>query len=231
MQVSDGDFNIWDRLNENLTYIKEYINQNLNQNTNLDIGFSKTDLTQMGEQSGAISKINKSISSSASISKEFIINNKQQILSFLSKLLGISVSAVVSYFFFKWLIKTLDPTNEDKVYSKQRADRIMNQIGIKNLDLNEYELCIASNIVLPHNIDCSWQDIGGLEHVISDLRETVIYPLKNFETSFSDALNNPNQTASNIIIRRSRLIQPPKGVLLFGVSLEKVNLTLALVIM
>ena len=174
----------------------------------------------MGEQSGAISKINKSISSSASISKEFIINNKQQILSFLSKLLGISVSAVVSYFFFKWLIKTRDPTNEDKVYSKQRADRIMSQIGIKNLDLNEYELCIASNIVLPHNIDCSWQDIGGLEHVINDLRETVIYPLKNFETSF--------ETASNIIIRRSRLIQPPKGVLLFGVSLEKVNLTLAL---
>jgi ATP-dependent 26S proteasome regulatory subunit len=209
MQESHSDFNIWERLNENLVYIKDYINQNLNKENSYNIGFSNSDLSPITDSSVVVSR-----------SKEFIINNKKQILSFLSKLLGLSVSALVTYFLFKWLIKTLDPTNEDKVSSKQRADRIMKQVGIKNLDLNDYELCIASNIVLPHNIDCSWEDIGGLEHIINDLRETVIYPLKNFETSFTSGLDSSNQTANNIITRRSRLIQPPKGVLLFGVSFK-----------
>ena len=150
--------------------------------------------------------------------RSFVQTNKQTILKMLSALFGLSASALASYFLMKMLIKNLDPTSEEKVNSKARAEKIMKLIGLNNLELNDYELCIASNIILPQNIDCSWQDIGGLEHIINDLRETVIYPLKDFET-ITDA--NPSSSNSilireNIINKRSRLIQPPKGVLLFG---------------
>ena len=162
------------------------------------------------ENNGVVSNATASL-------KEFLQANKRTILLMLRGLLGFSLSALASYYLMKLLIKNLDPTNEEKVSSKARADKIMKLIGLKNLELNDYELHIASNIILPNNIDCSWQEIGGLENIISDLRETVIYPLKNFDTT------NDNNTASsnaiirdNIINKRSRLVQPPKGVLLFG---------------
>lgn len=159
--------------------------------------------------------ISKSLSGSVGISKEFIQNNRKQIVFILSRLLGLTFSAAISYFLFKWLMKNLDPTNADKLSAKTRAEKILKEIGLnKNIDLNEYELCIASNIVLPTSIECSWQDIGGLENIINDLRETVIYPLKNFETELSVNVTNLNK--QQIISKRSRLIQPPKGVLLFG---------------
>ena len=178
----------------------------------------------MFDQEESYGVVSKGVSASAVPIREFFKQNKRALLVLLSRLLGLTVSGVASYFMFKWLIKSLDPTNEEKVSSKQRADKIMKLIGLSNLELNDYELCIASNIILPHNIDCSWQDIGGLEDIISDLRETVIYPLKNFDTSTrSSAENNalPSTSSSamlrdTLISKRSRLIQPPKGVLLFG---------------
>lgn len=45
----------------------------------------------------------------------------------------------------------------------------------------------------------NWKDIAGLDHLIKELRETVILPIQKREL-FAD----------------SRLTQPPKGVLLHG---------------
>ena len=59
--------------------------------------------------------------------------------------------------------------------------------------------------------------IFRLFHLIDDLRETVIYPLKDFE-SYSNLTSN---SISNLLQNRSKLVQPPKGVLLYGVS-EKI---------
>jgi SpoVK/Ycf46/Vps4 family AAA+-type ATPase len=148
-------------------------------------------------------------------SKHFIANNQKQILSLLGKLLGLSISAATAYFLTKWLLKSLDPTSEDKLVATKRAERILKQLGLTNVELNEYELLIASNIIMPENIDCSWQDIGGLEHLIDDLRETVIYPLKDFDAYYNRSSVN---SVNSLINKRSRLIQPPKGVLLFGVN-------------
>jgi SpoVK/Ycf46/Vps4 family AAA+-type ATPase len=146
-------------------------------------------------------------------SKHFVANNKKEILSVVAKLLGLGLSALTTYFLLKWLMKSLDPTNEDKVAAQARAERILKQIGMSNIELNEYELFIAANIVMPHQIDCSWSDIGGLEHLIDDLRETVIYPLKDFDAYYGMS----SDSVTSVINKRSRLIQPPKGVLLFGV--------------
>lgn len=143
--------------------------------------------------------------------KNFIANNKPALTSLLGRLIGISITSAMSYFLFKYLIETMknmDPTNNEKLGAIAKAETIMKELGVSNLELNEYELCIASNLVLPKNIECSWQDIGGLEHIIEDLKETVIYPLKNFNTS-NTGIKNSLATA-NAIGRRSKLIQPPK---------------------
>ena len=160
-------------------------------------------------------KLKYVFSNSAKATNELIANNRHQIASLLSKLVGLTLGATMTYFLFKWLMKNLDPTNNDKLGAIARAEKIMKELGCKNLELNEYELCIASNIVVPKNIDCSWQDIGGIDHIIDDLRETVIYPLKYFNTAPS-SLRNDSASTSNVINKRSKLIQPPKGVLLFG---------------
>lgn len=64
--------------------------------------------------------------------------------------------------------------------------------------MNEYELCIASNLVDPDSIPICWDDIGGLDDVIQDLKDTVILP---FRLDLG---------------KQSSLAQPPKGVLLYG---------------
>lgn len=88
------------------------------------------------------------------------------------------------------------------------------KVDPKIQELNEYELVIASNIILPSQIDCSWEDIGGLDHIADELRETVIYPLRNFD--IGKGKDPSSYTAVAYTTKRSRLVQPPKGVLLFG---------------
>ena len=159
---------------------------------------------------GGSSSIGGPESTAVVITQKFFNENKKQILNILSRLLGLTVSATVTYFLFKWLMKQMDPTNSDKLAAKSRADRILKEIGLKNIELNEYELVIASNLIMPNNIDVSWEDIGGLEHIISDLRETVIYPLKRV----SPVPSSPAGVRDTS--KRSRLIKPPTGVLFFG---------------
>lgn len=55
-------------------------------------------------------------------------------------------------------------------------------------------MMIASHLITPGEIDVCWTDIGGLEHVLEDITETVIFPIQQ-----SDILGN------------SRLARPPKG--------------------
>ena len=94
----------------------------------------------------------------------------------------------------------MDPTAKEKRKAKEKTELIMKKLGLKNSILNEYEELIAINIILPQDIESSWSDIGGLDHLVSDLRETVIYPLKNNISKYT----------------RSKLVQAPKGMLLFG---------------
>ena len=49
--------------------------------------------------------------------KDVIANNRPEIASLISRLIGISFGATVSYFLFRYLIKHLDPSNSDKLGS------------------------------------------------------------------------------------------------------------------
>lgn len=54
--------------------------------------------------------------------------------------------------------------------------------------LTEYEIVIASHLVVPSEIQISWQNIAGLEGVIQELKETVILPIKRKDLFSSSQL-------------------------------------------
>lgn len=70
----------------------------------------------------------------------------------------------------------------------------------KEITLNTYEQSIASEVVHPSDIPVSFSDIGGLDAIISDLQDTVIYPL----------------TLPHLYSHSSHLLSAPTGVLLYG---------------
>nr|KAG5702777.1 hypothetical protein BaRGS_003651 [Batillaria attramentaria] len=97
----------------------------------------------------------------------------------ISTVLGLAASFTITYFGVRWLVNAMDPTRKEKEEAQKR--------------LSEYELCIASNLVDPVSMEISWQDIGGLEDVIRDIKETVILPFQKAH-----------------LFRHSSLLQPPK---------------------
>lgn len=75
--------------------------------------------------------------------------------------------------------------------------KLLNRIKSQNKKLNQYEELIATEVIFPEDIDATFSDIGGLDNVINNLRETVLLPLCH--AAFF-----------------SRQLSPPKGVLLYG---------------
>ncbi|CAK9436245.1 uncharacterized protein LODBEIA_P08030 [Lodderomyces beijingensis] len=71
---------------------------------------------------------------------------------------------------------------------------------LKNLSLNQYEKSLLSSLVTPEEISVTFEDIGGLQDIIDELREAVILPL----------------TDPELFAAHSHLIRSPKGVLFYG---------------
>ncbi|KAJ8712570.1 hypothetical protein PYW07_005412 [Mythimna separata] len=113
--------------------------------------------------------------------------------------------SAVTYFSIKWLVNQIDPTSKSRKKAEERAREQLRKAGLGSkhslaLDkLTDHEMIIASQLVVPDEINVNWKDIAGLDHLIQELRETVILPIQKREL-FAD----------------SRLTQPPKGVLLHG---------------
>ncbi|KAL5482374.1 MSP1 [Sanghuangporus weigelae] len=107
-------------------------------------------------------------------------------------------SQVAAYYTVKWLMESIGPGGERKT-AKAKNDNLK-RLGHKDLKLNEYEEAIASEVIHPDDIDVRFSDIGGLDNIISSLRESVIYPLV-YPSLFSSS---------------SSLLSAPKGVLLYG---------------
>ncbi|XP_034834879.1 outer mitochondrial transmembrane helix translocase-like isoform X2 [Maniola hyperantus] len=113
--------------------------------------------------------------------------------------------SAVTYFSIKWLVNQIDPTSKSRKKAEERAREQLRKAGLGGkhsvvLDkLTDHEMIIASQLVVPEEINVNWKDIAGLDQLIKELRETVILPIQKREL-FAD----------------SRLTQPPKGVLLHG---------------
>ncbi|KAK9488572.1 P-loop containing nucleoside triphosphate hydrolase protein [Lipomyces starkeyi] len=113
------------------------------------------------------------------------------------------VATVISGFFIdRTLRHLLGPTANAKAPAAQDAvRRFKARKPDVDLDhLNEHELLIMAEVIAPEDINVSFEDIGGLEGIISDLRESVLYPL----------------TMPSFFTQNSPLLQAPTGVLLYG---------------
>nr|CAB3224003.1 ATPase family AAA domain-containing protein 1-like [Phallusia mammillata] len=114
-------------------------------------------------------------------------------------------TGAAGYFLYKYvdkLINIVDPTKKQKKASEEKAQELLKQLGkgnIKDLKLTEYELNIASQLIIPKDIPVSWRHIGGLNDIIEQIKETIILPFHRRD-----------------IFKQCKLFMPPKGILLYG---------------
>ncbi|KAI9475536.1 MAG: P-loop containing nucleoside triphosphate hydrolase protein [Benjaminiella poitrasii] len=111
-----------------------------------------------------------------------------------------ALSQVAVYFAFKFVIGSLDPTKTQRKEAKAKSNRILGKLGVKDLKLSEYEQIIAAEVIHSDEINVNFKQIGGLDPIIQDLRESVIYPL----------------CYPNLFTSTSGLLGAPRGVLLYG---------------
>lgn len=123
---------------------------------------------------------------------------KSEIANATLKLLFVSA---FSYFSLKFMMNALDPTKKQKLEAQKRAQAIFDRLDLTKikLSLNEHELVVASQLIDPNSISISWNQIGGLDGVIDDIKSDIILPLKVPEI----LANSPNY-------------KPPTGVLFHG---------------
>ncbi|OQE16674.1 hypothetical protein PENSTE_c023G09309 [Penicillium steckii] len=144
----------------------------------------------------------------------------QQFLQEMFMVAGTSASA---YFLIRYLLSRLDfdPESQKKEDQKKKSAAILRRLdagdesddegtrkgdGKRNkpkraeLTLNQYEQAVAMDVVAPEDIAVSFEDIGGLDHIIKELKQSVIYPL----------------TMPHLYASTSSLLTAPSGVLLYG---------------
>ncbi|OMJ07164.1 Protein MSP1 [Smittium culicis] len=110
------------------------------------------------------------------------------------------LTQVVVYYGFKYVLGKLDPESADKNDVKNNSKHILNRLNLKNIKLNQYEKIIMNEVIIPENINVSFKDIGGLDDVVNDLKESIIYPILHPKLFHSE----------------NGLLGSPKGILLYG---------------
>ncbi|KAJ5604933.1 hypothetical protein N7510_010087 [Penicillium lagena] len=144
---------------------------------------------------------------------------------FLQELVMIAGTSASAYFLIRYLLSRVDfdPESQKKEEQKRKSAAILRRLdggdesdgdsprrgGTKRggrrqrrgeLSLTQYEHAIAMDVVAPEDIAVSFEDIGGLDDIIDELKESVIYPL----------------TMPHLYTSTSSLLTAPSGVLLYG---------------
>ena len=123
-----------------------------------------------------------------------------------------ALQPIVTYLLFKTVIARYTGEKPTDKELKSRLEGILEDRAQDNDDedskqrmrqgftLNTYEQQIAGEVIHPDEIPVSFSDIGGLESIIAELQESVIYPL----------------TLPHLYAQASPLTAAPSGVLLYG---------------
>jgi len=123
--------------------------------------------------------------------------SKGEVLSLIVRLAALTT---VSYYTMKLLMDAIDPTRKQKLAAQKRAEKLLKSLGIEpDVQLTEYEMSIASQLVDPSTIKVNFEDVAGQADLVSELRQTVILPLQRRH-----------------LFAGSELMAAPKGVLLHG---------------
>ncbi|KAI9933467.1 hypothetical protein ASPWEDRAFT_53239 [Aspergillus wentii DTO 134E9] len=143
---------------------------------------------------------------------------------FLQELVMVAGTSASAYFLIRYLLSRLDfdPESQKKEEQKRKSAAILRKLdgteesdddsprrggkrgrkGPRKADLvlNQYEQSIAMDVVAAEDIPVSFENIGGLNDIIEELKESVIYPL----------------TMPHLYSSTSSLLTAPSGVLLYG---------------
>ncbi|CAL3969919.1 hypothetical protein PZA11_007532 [Diplocarpon coronariae] len=144
----------------------------------------------------------------------------------IQDLILILVSSTAMYYVAKSIVATLplgnDPEKEQHDQARVRAAANLRRLDKtrraedseeeghatdgsrrprkEDFELDQYESQIAMEVVAPEDIPVGFDDIGGLDDIIEELKESVIYPL----------------TMPHLYSQSSSLLAAPSGVLLYG---------------
>ncbi|EOR00364.1 hypothetical protein J056_000902 [Wallemia ichthyophaga EXF-994] len=129
------------------------------------------------------------------------MSNRRDVGKIAVDLMAFAAGQAVIFYTLRYLLNSNDPLKSKRQGTKSKSTQILERLGRNNVTLNEYEEVIACEIVLPEEISTTFDDIGGLQHIVSNLKENVIYPLK-LPGLFTGGSKN--------------LLSPPRGVLLYG---------------
>jgi len=116
---------------------------------------------------------------------------------FAINLLSLIATPIALYYAASWLFDALDPLKSRNDAAKKQSARAIQRLqksvkdaNIRLKDITEHETVIMSEVITPEELNVKFEgssviaiqeliksDIGGLEDIISSVKETVIYPL------------------------------------------------------
>jgi SpoVK/Ycf46/Vps4 family AAA+-type ATPase len=130
--------------------------------------------------------------------------NRQEAFKLISECVLLSTASFSVYYLLSTFLGDPSHRNNDE---KDRTAKHLATLKNKSPELRKvlsslsnYEKILLAYLIPPTDIDISFNDIGGLEDVVSDLRESVILPLVYPE----------------LFTQYGSLLAAPKGVLLYG---------------
>ncbi|XBW36761.1 hypothetical protein QEN19_002338 [Hanseniaspora menglaensis] len=107
--------------------------------------------------------------------------------------------------------------------SQKKSDHNVKRILSKRPDLygqlkglNSYEKKVLADVLIAEEINVRFKDVGGLDDIIEDLKETVIYPLVNRSNEQKNDDEESDEEDQMAHLYESGLLEAPKGVLLYG---------------
>jgi len=120
----------------------------------------------------------------------------------LSDLTLLAISQIFLFYGVRYILARADPSRQSKDQLLKKSRKVMKSLGVdrKALELDDHEAMLIGEVVQPDEIDVGFSDVGGLDPIINDLKESVIFPLC-YPSSFKSSAG---------------LFGSPKGVLLYG---------------
>ncbi|KAF1757907.1 hypothetical protein GCK72_014364 [Caenorhabditis remanei] len=120
-----------------------------------------------------------------------------------NELIGVAIrvvaAAAVSFLSVRYLVKYLDPNYSVNQDCKKKVATLFRELGIdREIELSEHEVRIATQFVGGEDVGAEWDEIGGCEELVAELKDRIILPLRFAAQS------------------GSHLLSPPRGILLYG---------------
>merc|ERR1711939_1030039 len=112
-----------------------------------------------------------------------------------------ALSQVAFFYAFKYVMSSVDPASSKRKEAKGKSKAAQEKLNLKEpIQLSEHEEVIMGEVIGADDIVVKFADIGGLDPIIDQLREAVIFPLV-YPKLFNSGTD---------------LYNSPKGVLLYG---------------